>query len=238
MRNCGGGRPTGRRRSRCPTSRADDLVAARALSAIAAWMALTWRGQLQQREQVLVLGASSAVGQVAVHAARILGALAGRSPPHGRAGPRVQISPHGGQQKSALIGKAEFKRILFGSEATGGFEPPIRVLQTLALTTWPRRHLERETGFEPATFSLARRRSTPEPLPRVFTRAGARAPAPMLYLMRRDAVKRHVCRRYPRPLWTTRRRAAVKRPPAPGAPRILARLGRRERLPGVRTHEH
>src|SRR5258708_24493529 len=51
-------------------------------------------------------------------------------------------------------------------EATTGFEPVIRVLQTLALTTWPRRRLERETGFEPATFSLARRCSTPEPLPR------------------------------------------------------------------------
>ena len=51
------------------------------------------------------------------------------------------------------------------SEATTGFEPVIRVLQTLALTTWPRRRMERETGFEPATFSLARRCSTPEPLP-------------------------------------------------------------------------
>jgi NADPH:quinone reductase len=44
------------------------------LSAIAAWMALTWRGQLQPGEQVLVLGASGAVGQVAVQAARLLGA--------------------------------------------------------------------------------------------------------------------------------------------------------------------
>ncbi len=59
-----------------PDAVADDLVAALGLSAIAAWMALTWRGQLQQREQVLVLGASSAVGQVAVQAARIL--VAGR----------------------------------------------------------------------------------------------------------------------------------------------------------------
>src|SRR5215469_15491900 len=33
------------------------------------------------------------------------------------------------------------------------------------LATSPGRDLERETGFEPATFSLARRRSTPEPLP-------------------------------------------------------------------------
>jgi NADPH:quinone reductase-like Zn-dependent oxidoreductase len=37
-------------------------------------MALTWRGQLQPGEQVLVLGASGAVGQVALQAARLLGA--------------------------------------------------------------------------------------------------------------------------------------------------------------------
>jgi NADPH:quinone reductase-like Zn-dependent oxidoreductase len=53
---------------------ADDLVAALGLSAIAAWMALTWRGGLQPGEHVLVLGASGAVGQVAVQAARLLGA--------------------------------------------------------------------------------------------------------------------------------------------------------------------
>src|SRR5262249_32445533 len=51
-----------------------DLAAALGLSAIAAWMALTWRGKLQAGEQVLVLGASGAVGQVAVQAAKLLGA--------------------------------------------------------------------------------------------------------------------------------------------------------------------
>jgi NADPH:quinone reductase-like Zn-dependent oxidoreductase len=57
-----------------PEGVADDLVAALGLSAIAAWMGLTWRGRLQPGEQVLVLGASGAVGQVAVQAARLLGA--------------------------------------------------------------------------------------------------------------------------------------------------------------------
>jgi hypothetical protein len=65
-----------------------------------------------------------------------------------------------------------------------GFEPMIRVLQTLALASWPRRlerlhfikdpcagqgqkkkplnqgFLERAMGLEPTTFSLARRHST------------------------------------------------------------------------------
>ena len=50
-------------------------------------------------------------------------------------------------------------------EATTGFEPVMRVLQTLALPLGDVAAMERETGFEPATFSLARRCSTPEPLP-------------------------------------------------------------------------
>ena len=55
-------------------------------------------------------------------------------------------------------------------EASTGFEPVMRVLQTLAL---PLGHdaginkSERAMGFEPTTFSLARRRSTTEPRPQV-----------------------------------------------------------------------
>jgi NADPH:quinone reductase-like Zn-dependent oxidoreductase len=57
-----------------PAGVSDELAAALGLSAIAAWMALTWRGALQPGEHVLVLGASGTVGQVAVQAARLLGA--------------------------------------------------------------------------------------------------------------------------------------------------------------------
>ena len=52
----------------------DAALAALGLSAVAAWMSLTWRGGLQPGEHVLVLGAGGAVGQVAVGAARVLGA--------------------------------------------------------------------------------------------------------------------------------------------------------------------
>jgi NADPH:quinone reductase-like Zn-dependent oxidoreductase len=52
----------------------DELAAALGLSAVAAWMSLTWRGRLQAGERVLVLGAGGAVGQVAVGAAKLLGA--------------------------------------------------------------------------------------------------------------------------------------------------------------------
>jgi NADPH:quinone reductase-like Zn-dependent oxidoreductase len=54
----------------------DELVAALGLSAVAAWMTLTWRAQLRPGERVLVLGAGGAVGQVAVQAAVALGAAA------------------------------------------------------------------------------------------------------------------------------------------------------------------
>ncbi len=49
-------------------------VAALGLSAVAAWEVLSRRAALQPGEVVLVLGAGGAVGQVAVQAARLLGA--------------------------------------------------------------------------------------------------------------------------------------------------------------------
>lgn len=52
----------------------DATVAALGLSAVAAWMALTWRARLQPTETVLVLGAGGAVGQAAIGAALALGA--------------------------------------------------------------------------------------------------------------------------------------------------------------------
>src|SRR5262249_56789971 len=71
-----------------PDGVSDDLAAALGLSAVAAWMALSWRGQLRLGEHVLVLGASGNVGQIAVQAARLLGAgrvTAACRDPHGRA---------------------------------------------------------------------------------------------------------------------------------------------------------
>jgi NADPH:quinone reductase-like Zn-dependent oxidoreductase len=44
------------------------------VSGLAAWLALTWRAELQKGESVLVLGASGVVGQIAVQGARLLGA--------------------------------------------------------------------------------------------------------------------------------------------------------------------
>jgi NADPH:quinone reductase-like Zn-dependent oxidoreductase len=52
----------------------DVAIAALGLSAVAGWMSLTWRGRFRRGERVVVLGAGGAVGQVAVGAARLLGA--------------------------------------------------------------------------------------------------------------------------------------------------------------------
>ena len=50
----------------------DTVVAALGLSAVAAWMSLTWRARLLAGERVLVLGGGGAVGQAAIGAARVL----------------------------------------------------------------------------------------------------------------------------------------------------------------------
>ncbi|MGW7683186.1 zinc-binding dehydrogenase [Kribbella sp. NPDC054772] len=52
----------------------DAAVAAIGLSGVAGWMTLTWRARMQAGEQVLVLGGGGAVGQVAIGAAKVLGA--------------------------------------------------------------------------------------------------------------------------------------------------------------------
>jgi len=44
------------------------------VAGMAAWLSLGWRGQLKDGETVLILGASGSVGQIAVQAARMMGA--------------------------------------------------------------------------------------------------------------------------------------------------------------------
>jgi NADPH:quinone reductase-like Zn-dependent oxidoreductase len=50
------------------------LAVAWGIAGLAAWLALEWRAELKEGETVLVLGAGGSVGQIAVQAAKLLGA--------------------------------------------------------------------------------------------------------------------------------------------------------------------
>lgn len=67
-----------------PDALDDGVAAALGISGLAGWVPLSWRAQLRPGETVLVLGATGVVGQIAVQAARLLGAgrvvAAGRDP--------------------------------------------------------------------------------------------------------------------------------------------------------------
>jgi NADPH:quinone reductase-like Zn-dependent oxidoreductase len=52
----------------------EGVAVALGISGLAAWLPLTWRAELQPGEHVLVLGASGVLGQIAVQAAKLLGA--------------------------------------------------------------------------------------------------------------------------------------------------------------------
>jgi NADPH:quinone reductase-like Zn-dependent oxidoreductase len=52
----------------------DGVAVALGISGLAAWLPLTWRAELKAGEHVLVLAASGVLGQIAVQAAKLLGA--------------------------------------------------------------------------------------------------------------------------------------------------------------------
>jgi NADPH:quinone reductase-like Zn-dependent oxidoreductase len=57
-----------------PDGLPDGVAVALGISGLTAWLALTWRAELRPGEHVLVLAASGVLGQVAVQAAKLLGA--------------------------------------------------------------------------------------------------------------------------------------------------------------------
>jgi NADPH2:quinone reductase len=83
----------------------DGVAVALGISGLAAWLALTWRAELKPGEHVLVLGASGVLGQIAVQAAKSLGA--GRVIAAARSREGVQRSLQLGADAAVQLGGAE-----------------------------------------------------------------------------------------------------------------------------------
>lgn len=84
----------------------DDATAvAFGIAGLAGWVSVEWRGQLGPGETVLVLGASGAVGQIAVQAARLLGA--GRVVAAARSAEGLERARDLGADATVVIGAAD-----------------------------------------------------------------------------------------------------------------------------------
>ena len=95
----------------------DAVAAALGNTALGAWLALTWRSDLAPGETVLVLGATGAVGTIAVQAAKVLGA--GRVVAAARASERLtRTLRHGADAVVALDGDSDVTEAI--REAAGG----------------------------------------------------------------------------------------------------------------------
>lgn len=105
-----------------PTGVEDVAAGALGLSAVAAWMVLTWRAQLRPGEQVLVLGAGGVVGQVAVQAARLL--QAGRVVAACRPGPAHERARAAGADEVVPLDTENVAELAtrFAAACEGGFD--------------------------------------------------------------------------------------------------------------------
>jgi NADPH:quinone reductase-like Zn-dependent oxidoreductase len=92
------------------------LAVSLGVSGLAAWVSLEWRGALQPGETVLVLGASGVVGQIAVQAARLLGA--GRVVAAARSVKGLALARELGADATVRLGDGDLSAAL--REAAGG----------------------------------------------------------------------------------------------------------------------
>ena len=101
-----------------PDGVADDLAVSFGIAGLAAWLSLTWRAELQPGESVLVLGSSGALGQIAIQAARLLGA--GRVVAAARDNSSLERARHelGADSVVQLAGEGDLTERL--KEAAGG----------------------------------------------------------------------------------------------------------------------
>ncbi len=95
----------------------DGVAVALGIAGLAGWLALEWSAKLREGETVLVLGASGTVGQVAVQAAKLLGAS--RVVAAGRNREALDRAVELGADATVVLGEADDLVEAF-KEATGG----------------------------------------------------------------------------------------------------------------------
>jgi NADPH:quinone reductase-like Zn-dependent oxidoreductase len=95
----------------------DGLAVAIGIAGLAAWAPLEWRARLQPGETVLVLGATGVVGQIAVQAAKLLGA--GRVVAAGRDADGLRRAASLGADATVDLGGEEALPAAFRSAAGG-----------------------------------------------------------------------------------------------------------------------
>ena len=100
-----------------PEGVADGVGVALGISGLAAWLSLTWRAEVKPGEHVLVLGASGVLGQIAVQAAKLLGA--GRVVAAARSAEGLERCLELGADASVRLGESTDLAAAF-SEAAGG----------------------------------------------------------------------------------------------------------------------
>ena len=86
------------------------LAAALGVAGMAGWLPVAWRAPVRRGETVLVLGATGTVGQVALQAARILGA--GRVVAAGRAADRLRATRDLGADATVSLDEADLPAAL------------------------------------------------------------------------------------------------------------------------------
>jgi NADPH:quinone reductase-like Zn-dependent oxidoreductase len=95
----------------------EGVALALGIAGLAGWLALEWSARLREGETVLVLGATGTVGQVAVQAAKLLGA--GRVVAAGRSKEGLERAAELGADATVALGEADDLVEAF-KEASGG----------------------------------------------------------------------------------------------------------------------
>lgn len=99
----------------------DDLAVAMGIPAVAAWLSLEQHAHLRPGERVLVLGATGVVGQVAVQAAKLLGAE--RVVAAARNEQALEAARELGADATVVLGQADDSKALCAQSGGEGFSP-------------------------------------------------------------------------------------------------------------------